>query len=387
MKPSENKTLAAALQRQEALRHIWQPQEVMAADLEEFLMEYPGLRAVDRMSQLFEELFRIEHPAIEPNNPEYFAKLERFLGEQDPAAGRWMFYPWNDTLVRVLEPELHSRLRTARNRNLITEEEQKTLAAASVGVAGLSVGSHAVTALMHSGPFARIKIADADTIDLTNLNRILAGTGALGLPKATVMARKIYELDPYATVEVYPEGLTAENLADFVDGLNVVVDEMDDLPMKARLRLAAKAARVPLVMVTDNGDNGLLDLERFDLHPDLEPFHGFLTKEELAAIVSGTASRREFVALSMKIIGAEHAPLRLLQSLPEIGRTLAGVPQLGASSMLSGAIAAYVVRLVLTGQPVRAGKVPVNLEQEILPHYAEVEAQRQELLKHMGVRD
>src|SRR3990167_10414315 len=39
--------------------------------------------------------------------------------------GRWVFFPWSNQLLHILDSEDFQELRTARNRNLITKEEQR----------------------------------------------------------------------------------------------------------------------------------------------------------------------------------------------------------------------------------------------------------------------
>ena len=46
--------------------------------------------------------------------------------------------------------------------------------------------------------------------------------------------------------------------------------------MKVALREAARLARVPVVMLANLGDNVLVDIERYDLEPDLPIFNGIL---------------------------------------------------------------------------------------------------------------
>lgn len=369
----------------------WQPVEVANDERELFIHEHTSVNVIDRYELALEELFQVSRPDVPPMDPTYQQQSADFIAETLGDApqedhGSWFYYSWLNTLVHLPAQATYATLRTARNRNLITKEEQSKLSNSVIGIAGLSVGSNVLAGLIHTGPFKTIRIADGDEIAPTNLNRIATGVHSVGVLKTVVAARTIYELDPYAHVEVYPEGLTDKNLHEFMNGLDVLVEEMDNLAMKTKARLAAKANRIPVVMVTDNGDNCLVDVERFDERENLEPFHGFLTKDEIERIMSGNLSKPEFVRLSMRIIDPNHAPLRLLQSLPQIGRGIAGVPQLGSSSMISGGIGAYVVRLVLCGLPVKSGKHLVNVESALLPDYEELEKRRQGILTQMADR-
>ncbi|CAM5717004.1 Rv1355c family protein [Mycolicibacterium aubagnense] len=159
--------------------------------------------------------------------------------------GRWVWYPWRRILVSILGPDSFRALRLDRNRNGITSEEQTRLAELTVGVAGLSVGHVIAHTLAAQGLCGRLRLADFDRIELSNLNRIPATVFDLGLNKAVAAARRIAELDPYLPVEVFHAGLTADSVDDFLDGLNVLVEECDSLDIKAIVRVAAKHRRDP----------------------------------------------------------------------------------------------------------------------------------------------
>ncbi|HPF91885.1 MAG TPA: hypothetical protein PLL57_14590, partial [Flavobacteriales bacterium] len=66
-------------------------------------------------------------------------------------------------------------VRTDRNRNKITREEQAILSSKKVGVIGLSVGQSVSLTLALERSFGEIRLADHDTLELSNLNRIRSG--------------------------------------------------------------------------------------------------------------------------------------------------------------------------------------------------------------------
>jgi len=67
------------------------------------------------------------------------------------AASRYVFFPWRGTIVRLPDADLFWRLRTARNRYLIDEGEQRKWSAALIGIAGLSVGASVLAASSLTG--------------------------------------------------------------------------------------------------------------------------------------------------------------------------------------------------------------------------------------------
>jgi ThiF family len=274
---------------------------------------------------------------------------------------RWAYYPWRRTLVSVLGPRGFRTLRLDRNRNKITAAEQARFAQARIGVVGLSVGHAIAHTLALEGLCGELRLADFDELELSNLNRIPATLLDLGLNKAVVAARRIAELDPYLTVTVLTDGLQNENLDDFFEGLDVVIEECDSLDMKFAVREAARSRAIPLIMETS--DRGLLDVERFDLEPSRPLFHGMLG-EIKAADLAGL-STHDKVPFVMAIIEPDQLSSRMAASMAEIDYTVSTWPQLGGDVTLGGATVAATVRRLLRGDQVASGRTRIDLDAAI----------------------
>ena len=167
--------------------------------------------------------------------------------------------------------EQFEELRTIRNRDLITSEEQSTLSEFSAACFGMSVGSAGALALAISGISRRIKLIDGAVISGSNLNRILTGVASVGKNKCEVIGRQIYEMNPYSEVEYYDK-VTKDNIGSILEGMDVAIDEIDDIEMKVRIRVEARKLRIPVVMATELGDTFMLDIERFDSEPERDLF-------------------------------------------------------------------------------------------------------------------
>ncbi|MBF6202396.1 ThiF family adenylyltransferase, partial [Nocardia cyriacigeorgica] len=98
-------------------------------------------------------------------------------------------------------------IRLDRNRNKLTADEQRRLRERAIGVVGQSAGHEIAYLAALEGICGQLRIADFDTVELSNLNRIPGGLFDIGLNKCVVTARRIAELDPYLPVEVYPAGI------------------------------------------------------------------------------------------------------------------------------------------------------------------------------------
>jgi molybdopterin/thiamine biosynthesis adenylyltransferase len=271
--------------------------------------------------------------------------------------GRWAYYPWRRTVVAVLGPRGFRAVRLDRNRNNVTRAEQDKLGALRIGVAGLSVGHVIAHTLAAQGLCGRLRLADFDHLELSNLNRVPATVFDLGLNKAQVAARRVAELDPYLPVEVFDAGLTLSNVDEFVDGLDIVVEECDALDMKAALRVAARARGIPVLMATS--DRGLVDVERFDHEPQRPILHGLLGDLDLA-LLPGMSSR-EKVQHVLRHLEADRLSPRGAASLIEVDRSLSTWPQLASDVMLGASVLAEAVRRIGLGEELRSGRVRVDI--------------------------
>lgn len=298
-----------------------------------------------------------------------FAEDRKELVEMGSAAAPdvWIYYPWNRALVHTFSSQNYSMVRTSRNRNLILPKEQEKFADIKVGIAGLNVGNPAALCLALEGGANYMKFADNDTLSLSNLNRFRACVTDLGTNKAVLSARQIYEINPFASVEVWPEGISEERMDEFFlnPKIDILIEEMDNLKLKIAIRERARAHKIPVLMVTGNGENVIIDVERFDLNPKLPLLNGKLRKEVLKKIYSlrydgGTI--KDKVLLARDFMGAVLLTKRLRQSFHLVGSSLAGIPQLAESSFLRGAALCYFVRQIAIGKKVHSGRYELRLD-------------------------
>ncbi|MDJ0392952.1 Rv1355c family protein [Rhodococcus sp. G-MC3] len=314
---------------------------------------------------LFDELVASQGMSVLDTTKNQLGSLHALVPEpakeirEEPV--RWVHYPWRTSLVRVLGPEGFRTLRLDRNRNKITQSEQKRMSGLRVGVVGLSVGHAVAHTIAIEGLCGELRLADFDELDLSNLNRVPASIFDLDVNKSAVAARRIAELDPYLSVITYPEGLTPSSMDAFLDGLDIVIDECDSLDTKLTLRENARQRGIPVVMETSDG--GILDVERFDIEPNRPLMHGLLGDLDADALANITPEQK--APLAARILDPTKLTPRMLASLPEIGKTLSTWPQLGSDVALGGASVAAVVRAFGLGSPPPSGRVRINLEAHI----------------------
>lgn len=337
----------------------------------EFRQRLQPVTEVDRYDLLLEDLFLIRNPRFKferDHSEEVKAFTSEYCaGKSIEEVGEWFFFPWSKTLAHYLPYEEHQEIRTARNRNIITKEEQDKFYGLRVAYAGLSVGSHGAMTTALMGGAKKVKIADPDEVSPSNLNRIRLDFLAVGRKKTALMREYLWQLDPYMEIESFDDGVTAVNVGQFLKDVDVLVEETDNLEFKIALRIAARERGIPVIMATDNGDGVIVEIERFDLKPDLQLFNGALgdiTLEEFK-----TFPPTELPKLATKIAGADLVVPRMLLSLKEVGKTLYSWPQLGDAATLSGIAIAYCLRKLALGEPLKEGKMEINMDEVFDPTY------------------
>jgi tRNA threonylcarbamoyladenosine dehydratase len=136
--------------------------------------------------------------------------------------------------------------RTAR---LLGDAGLARLARSTVTVFGVGgVGSFAAEALVRSG-VGRVILVDYDRICVTNVNRQLhAQKGTLGKSKVAVMAERLRNINPDATIEPRAEFYSADTSARLlVPEPDVVIDAIDNMAAKMHLIATCLSSRLRCV--------------------------------------------------------------------------------------------------------------------------------------------
>ncbi len=333
---------------------------------------------VDTVENAIREFFSIQNPTIRKDSPVFKTSFEEFK-KTFKIEDRFIVYTELKKIVRSVDATTYFRLRTARNRTIISEEEQIKYRSIRVGIAGLSVGSEAARALVISGGPQNFKLADFDVLEITNLNRITAGLPDVGTNKTEILAKYIWELDPDANLELWGKGLSHENIEEFIlsPKIDIFIDALDDISLKFKAREICKANQIPVLMATDNGDSVILDIERFDHEPLREIFHGLVKAEEINNLDKLTY--KEWLALATQIVGPELLTGSMQTAILEIGKSIPAVPQLGPTASLAGAGIAFAVRRIANNQALPSGRYTYGLDTTLIPEYENNTNQRARL--------
>lgn len=323
---------------------------------------------VDALPRQLKELFLIDHHQFigQPKNEVYASAEYAAYAEARKNDFIHVYFPWNLNLIKTVSAENYFRLKTNRNQDLITAEEQKILRGYKVAVLGMSVGSNIAFVLTQAGISEEIIVADFDELDTTNLNRILAGAHQIGINKTTIAARRIYEDNPFAKVTAWSRGVNEENLETVLkDGqINCLIEEIDDIGMKIVIRRLALKYKVPVLMITDNGDGVVFHAERYDLGYDKifgqdlvyweEKMRGEMTRDKAGGIIIGDI-----------VGGPEQVDPKMLASVKRVlNKELVSWSQLGSAAILGGVLATVALKEIILGRDrrlaVRARFNPLN---------------------------
>jgi len=129
----------------------------------------------------------------------------------------------------------------SRNIGWVRRHEQEQLKKSRVGIAGLGgVGGAHLLTLARLG-ISNFNIADFDDFDVHNMNRQAgAFMSFMGQPKIDTLARLAQDINPEIDLRLFPQGITPENIDEFLRDVDVYVDGLDFFALPARRMVFAK---------------------------------------------------------------------------------------------------------------------------------------------------
>ena len=197
---------------------------------------------------------------------------------------------------------------------------QQALLDATVLVIGLGgLGCPAAMYLASSG-IGHLVLADADTVDLSNLQRQIAhGTDNVGMSKVASAAKSIARLNDTVRVTTLEQRLEGDALDAAVKGADVILDCTDNFSTRFAINAAAVKYKVPLVSGAAIRLEGQVSV--FDVRDAGNPCYQCLYQDgddmQLSCSESGV------MAPLVGIIGTLQA-LEAIKLITGIGSTLTG---------------------------------------------------------------
>ena len=187
-----------------------------------------------------------------------------------------------------------------------------------VGVGGL--GNPAAQFLASAG-VGRITLVDADSVDLTNLQRqILFSMDDVGTPKVEAAARRLAAINPEPDYVRVARRVGAGDLTALAAEADVVLDCTDNFATRHDVNRACVVARVPLVSGAAVRFDGQVAV--FDVRDAGSPCYHCLFGEGEDLEETRCATMGVFAPL-VAIVGATQAG-EALKLLAQVGTTLAG---------------------------------------------------------------
>ena len=336
-----------------------------------------------RSGQTLREAFDAEHR----HYLELLGAARESQGVWEPDYGTYVYDRRSGDLY-LIAPEFWHRLAlVTSNAKLLTdpcghmtaEEIRERLAGAVIGFVGASMGSNVVEGVVREMRPRMAKLADPDYLEATNLNRLQHGSlrylsqprGRRTNPrngfemrfvsKVELLAYENQLIDPYMDWFLYPEGLTADNLDEFLLGgpgeprLDYIVEEADDMRIKIEVRRRARMHGIPVFMASDLGHRSQAQLQDFGALPRA-PLGYRISDAELVARLERcmtTGERADIFALASGLLGDDFAVDEYRNWVDQVGeQPTSSVPQSGAVAQLSGALGGKLLALHRLGHVV-----------------------------------
>lgn len=302
------------------------------------------------------------------NNPKsYYAAPEEQKKEfrkVESAHGTWVTHPWDGSAYHLLKQDQYLQLRTARHQGLITNKEQLRLYNTKIAIAGLSVGSNVLTAMVRYGIGNHYVVADADEVTVSNMNRALYSLIDLKKKKTEVVIRSIHSIDPFIKVDAYDEGLTEKSLPQFLRGATLVIDTFDHFPLKIALRKLAKQMKLPVISGFDVEKGILLIVERYDTEASLD-LDFYLNGYDINKI-KNYRTVEDKTNFFINIIGRRYHSRKLIDSVQRVGTKLTGYPQLIIATFLAASAFTMAAEHIILGTTSRSVRTFIPLDKYVV---------------------
>lgn len=171
------------------------------------------------------------------------------------------------------------------------------------------VGSYAAEALARAG-VGSMMLVDFDRLSISNINRqLLALEDTLGMLKTEVMAARISKINPQALVEQKPLKYTGGEEGILLDGLDYILDAVDDVEAKVSLIKNCFALDIPVI--SSMGAGNKLDPAAFKVTD--------ISKTSVCPLARAVRRRlkQEGIASGVKVVFSTEQPAQLQRPLTE----------------------------------------------------------------------
>jgi len=118
--------------------------------------------------------------------------------------------------------------RFERNLGFLSSAEQDVIESSSVAIAGAGGDGGMLAVQLARMGVGELRLADPDPFEIENINRQAVCTdGTIGTNKAVAVGDYLKQINPNISVKLFTDGITEANTAEFIRGVDLVIDETE----------------------------------------------------------------------------------------------------------------------------------------------------------------
>lgn len=144
-----------------------------------------------------------------------------------------------------------------RQIKLLGEAGQEKLKGAKVFIAGAGGLGSPISIYLTAAGIGSITLVDNDTVELSNLNRqVLHWEKDIGRYKVESAEEKLSQINSDIEIEAQNATLTEDNISNLVNDADLIIDAMDNYPVRYLLNRMALSKKIPFIHGAINGFHG-----------------------------------------------------------------------------------------------------------------------------------
>jgi tRNA A37 threonylcarbamoyladenosine dehydratase len=149
--------------------------------------------------------------------------------------------------INITEEEFYEML-WFRSSMIFTDSEKERIKNARVAVIGVGGTGGIASEQLVRGGVSNITLVDPDIFELTNINRQHFCTiSTIGMKKVEAGKKRLLEVNPFAKISTFDEGINKENAREIVSGVDFIIDASDNKSAHYPLHRIAKELKVPVI--------------------------------------------------------------------------------------------------------------------------------------------
>lgn len=228
-----------------------------------------------------------------------------------------------------------------RNVGLVSAETQHRLRDCRIAIPGLGGvgGVHLITlARLGVGAF---NIADGDAFSIANFNRQFGATvRTVGQNKASAMEAFVRTINPEVKLSTYCKNVTADNVDEFLTGVDILIDGVDFFSIEARRMIFREARRRGIWAITAGPIGFSTAWLVFDPRG--------MTFDEYFDLDDGMSKMDQLIAFAVGL--TPKATQASYMDLAKVDLSTGAAPSVGSACQFASGVAATEVIKILAGK-------------------------------------